>query len=134
MLQACRRERSNIWVYAELFTGEQLQDLYFERELGISALIREAMQTHSTLDLANHVTKYCEAPTVGALSEQISSSTDAKRPLKPTMCPALFYDCTHDNETPNRKANGDTVPSSQSLVCRKENPCGRPLHSGNRLC
>eukprot|EP00921_Rhytidocystis_pertsovi_P016924 GHVQ01026653.1.p1 GENE.GHVQ01026653.1~~GHVQ01026653.1.p1 ORF type:complete len:1157 (-),score=119.47 GHVQ01026653.1:1814-5284(-) len=117
MLQACRRERSNIWVYAELFTGEQLQDLYFERELGISALIREAMQTHSTLDLANHVTKYCEAPTVGALSEQISSSTDAKRPLKPTMCPALFYDCTHDNETPNQKRTPADALSTAAIVC-----------------
>eukprot|EP00922_Rhytidocystis_sp_ex-Travisia-forbesii_P044877 GHVS01066912.1.p1 GENE.GHVS01066912.1~~GHVS01066912.1.p1 ORF type:complete len:1880 (+),score=289.48 GHVS01066912.1:287-5926(+) len=119
MLRECRKLRPNLWVYAELFTGEQKVDQQFERELGINALIREAMQTHSSRDLGLHAVKYCRCNPVGALSAMASSERDnsQKKHLKPALCPALFYDCTHDNESPNdRRTPQDALPTA-AIVC-----------------
>eukprot|EP00922_Rhytidocystis_sp_ex-Travisia-forbesii_P065765 GHVS01097680.1.p1 GENE.GHVS01097680.1~~GHVS01097680.1.p1 ORF type:complete len:1836 (-),score=266.89 GHVS01097680.1:358-5865(-) len=117
MLRECRRIRPNLWIYAELFTGQQKVDQLFERELGLNALIREAMQTHSSRDLGVHAMKYCHCEPLGALSSVPSLDDAGKQQLKPSLCPALFYDCTHDNETPNERRSPQDALATAAVVC-----------------
>ena len=149
MLRECRRVRPDIWVYAELFTGDQRADLYFVSCLGLNALIREALQTYTPHDLLLQLQQFGGMHAVGALDPRPSllqlpgaagaaiaalgvderggaaaaaaaappSSPPAGAaaaaaaaaataaapgtvllPLPVCICPALFYDCTHDNE------------------------------------
>eukprot|EP00922_Rhytidocystis_sp_ex-Travisia-forbesii_P065763 GHVS01097677.1.p1 GENE.GHVS01097677.1~~GHVS01097677.1.p1 ORF type:complete len:1823 (-),score=304.21 GHVS01097677.1:256-5724(-) len=118
MLRECRKLRPNLWVYAELFTGEQKVDQHFERELGLNALIREAMQTHSSRDLGLHAIKYCGCEPLGALASVPSTEREhhRKKQLKPSLCPALFYDCTHDNETPNERRTAQDGLATAAVV------------------
>nr|CEL76447.1 TPA: glycogen debranching enzyme, putative [Toxoplasma gondii VEG] len=58
-----------------------------------------------------------------AKSSPSSSGTDCRGtecrgvPLRPVLCPALFYDCTHDNETPAQKFTpGASLPLSVLLA------------------
>jgi len=88
MLQCAREERPDIYVIAELFTGSEATDRMFETRLGLDALVREAMQASSAEDLARLVTLYSAKP-------------------------AIFYDCTHDNETPAQKRTAkDALPNA----------------------
>ncbi|XP_058515908.1 uncharacterized protein LOC131479414, partial [Ochotona princeps] len=212
MLRECRRLRPDFWVFAELFTGSQELDLFFERSLGINALIREAMQTHNAGDLAAHINRYsssqhrrglgqlsalyslnriCTIKTVSLGNEQQRSTDDYESPASsaspsaqglatnahqyrdagenaytslsssdettPTTvsgkteempmkareqlaaaaaaaatlratrrnrnnsnnsapCPALLYDCTHDNETPAQKMTAAAALPNSLLV------------------
>ncbi|KAF8817713.1 Amylo-alpha-1,6-glucosidase, partial [Cardiosporidium cionae] len=103
MLKESRKVRPTIWIYAELFTGDRQMDLFYERELGINALIREAMQTYSPRDLGGLVVQYGGGKVSGSLERIISSLRNKINPMKsliPSLCPALLFDCTHDNEPP----------------------------------
>ncbi|KAF7458527.1 Gdb1p glycogen debranching enzyme [Cryptosporidium felis] len=135
MLRVCRKTRPNIWVYAELFTGDFQVDLEFERTLGLNALIREAMRAESPGSLGFSVSNYSTAP-IGGLSTipsmfqainlegfqnvnnngEILTSLpilDGAKPLKMLSCPAIFFDCTHDNETPCEiRTPVDTLPTA----------------------
>ncbi|CEM21760.1 unnamed protein product [Vitrella brassicaformis CCMP3155] len=133
MLRAARSVRSDLFVYAELFTGVQATDLHFEGELGLNALIREAMQTWSPGDLAAHVIKY-GGRCVGAFSpipakdrhlfmnSGIAGGGGANNaggpsphpvPLHPSMATALFFDCTHDNETmAEKRTPAEALPTA----------------------
>ncbi|KAL3127434.1 glycogen debranching enzyme Gdb1p [Cryptosporidium hominis] len=134
MLRVCRETRPNIWVYAELFTGDYEVDLEFERTLGLNALIREAMRAETPGSLGNYVSNYSTAPigglsTVPSLFQAVNSENLNKKsnqetlislpilqgakPLKRLSCPAIFFDCTHDNETPCEiRTPIDTLPTA----------------------
>ncbi|OII72983.1 Gdb1p glycogen debranching enzyme [Cryptosporidium ubiquitum] len=133
MLRVCRKTRPNIWVYAELFTGDYQVDLEFERTLGLNALIREAMRAETPGSLGNYVSNYSTAPigglsTVPSMFQTVNSENLDKenqevlislpilqgaKPLKRFPCPAIFFDCTHDNETPCEiRTPIDTLPTA----------------------
>ncbi|KAH8738676.1 Gdb1p [Cryptosporidium ryanae] len=131
MLRECRKVRPNIWVYAELFTGDYQVDLEFERVLGLNALIREAMRSESPGSLGYSVSNYSTAPiggltTVPSMYQEVNVDKDKNekgnsslppvdgfKPLKKFSCPAIFFDCTHDNETPCEiRTPIDTLPTA----------------------
>lgn len=135
MLRVCRKTRPNIWVYAELFTGDYQVDLEFERTLGLNALIREAMRAETPGSLGNYVSSYSTAPigglsTIPSIFQTVDFGKDlggrssqelqislpilqGAKPLKKLPCPAIFFDCTHDNETPCEiRTPIDTLPTA----------------------
>lgn len=129
LLDEARRVRPNLFVVAELFTGSEEMDYVFVKRLGISALIREAMQAWSTGELSRLVHRHGGRPigsfevdeVSGTESKGIAGSPDGKtkhvkeivRRIKRTPVHALFMDCTHDNEVPAQKRDArDTLPNA----------------------
>ena len=55
LLDVARQVRPNIYICAELFTGNEGMDVVFVSHLGISSLIREAMQAWDPQELSRYV-------------------------------------------------------------------------------
>jgi glycogen debranching enzyme len=129
LLDEARRVRPNLFVVAELFTGSEEMDYVFVKRLGLSSLIREAMQAWSTGELSRLVHRHGGRP-IGSFEVDEVSGTDTKtaptngeangtsqreiiRRIKQTPVHALFMDCTHDNEVPAQKRDArDTLPNA----------------------
>ncbi|ETS87015.1 hypothetical protein PFICI_00843 [Pestalotiopsis fici W106-1] len=132
ILDEARRVRPNLYVVAELFTGSEEMDYVFVKRLGISALIREAMQAWSTAEMSRLVHRHGGRP-IGSFEVNDVSKTGSQNPGSPPMSPgvngattreivrrvqavpiqALFMDCTHDNEVPAQKRDArDTLPNA----------------------
>lgn len=125
LLDEARKVRPNLTVFAELFTGSEDADYVFVKRLGINALIREAMQAWSTAELSRLVHRHggrpigsfdVDLPSAGsshAIASAKSGSDEEITHIRPTPVPALFMDCTHDNEVPSQKRDGrDTLPNA----------------------
>ncbi|EGC38367.1 hypothetical protein DICPUDRAFT_45888 [Dictyostelium purpureum] len=119
LLDAAREVRPDIYVTCELFTGSEEIDDIFVKKLGINSLIREAMQCHDPSEFSRVVYRYGGSP-IGSVHDceyhskyPSTSQSYNTKPLKPTLPPALFMDCTHDNETPYQKRTVyDTLPNA----------------------
>lgn len=135
ILDEARRVRPNLYVVAELFTGSEEMDYVFVKRLGISSLIREAMQAWSTGELSRLVHRHGGRP-IGSFEVDEISASDVRGPangeganghanghpqytreiirrIKPVPVQALFMDCTHDNEVPAQKRDArDTLPNA----------------------
>lgn len=140
LLDAARRTNPNLYVVAELFSGSEQMDCLFVERLGISSLIREAMQAWSEEELSRLIHKHGGRP-IGSykfvpmdgfaysadlqMDEEFCSYnkednaircvSEIKIPKILTATPphALFMDCTHDNETPYQKRTvEDTLPNA----------------------
>lgn len=146
ILDEARRIRPDLYVVAELFSGSEEMDYVFVKRLGLSSLIREAMQAWSTGELSRLVHRHGGRP-IGSFEVDEVSKNDTQTPtsptsptgqngalqnggdamrreiirrIKPVPVQALFMDCTHDNETPAQKRDArDTLPNA-ALV----NMCG----------
>lgn len=136
VLAQVRKTNPHCWIFAELFTGNFNTDLLYQRKLGINALIRESMQCGSPNDISGKLqSSLWGAHPIGALSPvpmldrdplpPVRENTQMSRscsgalvcatilPLRPRHCPALLFDCTHDNETPNQKRHpADALPNA----------------------
>jgi glycogen debranching enzyme len=132
MLDEARRERENLYVVAELFTGSNETDYVFVKRLGFDSLVREAMQSWSTSEMSRLVHRHGGRPigsfemddvsrselrtpgqegTNGDLMSQ-QATREVMRSVRPVPVHALFMDCTHDNETPAQKRDArDTLPN-----------------------
>ena len=130
LLDEARSVRPDLAVFAELFSGSEEMDYVFVKRLGLSALIREAMQAWSTQELSRLVHKHGGRP-IGSfdldvrveprdtgLSNGAANGTSPKtkeviKHIRPSPVHALFMDCTHDNETPAQKRDArDTLPNA----------------------
>ncbi|KAF3762761.1 family 13 glycoside hydrolase, partial [Cryphonectria parasitica EP155] len=141
ILDEARRIRPDLYVVAELFSGSEEMDYVFVKRLGLSSLIREAMQAWSTGELSRLVHRHGGRP-IGSFEVDEVSRNSARSPTSPPMSPtgqngssaqngdesmkrevvrrikpvpvqALFMDCTHDNETPAQKRDArDTLPNA----------------------
>ncbi|PHH81883.1 hypothetical protein CDD82_7639 [Ophiocordyceps australis] len=135
ILDEARRVRPDLYIVAELFTGSEEMDYVFVKRLGISSLVREAMQAWSTAELSRLVHKHGGRPigsfevdevtrldasssstSLSSLSQRTSNGSlcrEIVRRIKPTPVHALFMDCTHDNEMPAQKRDArDTLPNA----------------------
>jgi len=130
MLDAARHVRPNLVIAAELFSGDEKMDFLYCQKLGISFLIREAMQCWSTAEMSRLVHINCGRPIASFEVDDISSVdkpaqngslTNGSSPqgreivhkIIPSKIHALLMDCTHDNETPVQRRDGrDTLPTS----------------------
>lgn len=135
ILDEARRVRPDLYVVAELFSGSEEMDYVFVKRLGLSSLIREAMQAWSTGELSRLVHRHGGRP-IGSFEVDEVSRNDSSSPtsptgqngttsngdhmtreivrrIKPVPVQALFMDCTHDNETPAQKRDArDTLPNA----------------------
>ena len=133
LLDQARKVRPNIAVYAELFTGSEEMDYVFVERLGLSALIREAMQAWSTAELSRLVHRHGGRP-IGSFEvdevygneesssangfvnghvHSLTSKKEVVRRIRQSPVHALFMDCTHDNEVPAQKRDArDTLPNA----------------------
>eukprot|EP00443_Scrippsiella_acuminata_P042332 CAMPEP_0115347118 /NCGR_PEP_ID=MMETSP0270-20121206/94705_1 /TAXON_ID=71861 /ORGANISM="Scrippsiella trochoidea, Strain CCMP3099" /LENGTH=1418 /DNA_ID=CAMNT_0002769009 /DNA_START=55 /DNA_END=4308 /DNA_ORIENTATION=- len=136
VLAQVRKANPHCWIFAELFTGNFQTDLLYQGTLGINALIRESMQCSSPHEMSGNLrgTLWGAHP-IGAVSHvptlsRLSASTPRKQfpmtrsasfalistgtvPLRPRHCPALLFDCTHDNQTPSEKRDPrDALPNA----------------------
>ncbi|ORX48579.1 glycogen debranching enzyme [Hesseltinella vesiculosa] len=113
LLDKARAVRPDLYVLAELFTGSAEKDNVFVANLGIHALIREAMQAWDPHELSRLVHRHGGKP-VGSMDSDMMWEKMAyghhgmdqvlRIPLLHGSNPrALFMDCTHDNETPAQK-------------------------------
>jgi glycogen debranching enzyme len=134
ILDEARRVRPDLYVVAELFSGSEETDYVFVKRLGLSSLIREAMQAWSTGELSRLVHRHGGRPIGSFEVDEVSRSQrrtstssltleetrndgefsrEIIRTIKPTPVHALFMDCTHDNETPAQKRDArDTLPNA----------------------
>lgn len=139
-LDVAREVNPNLYIVAELFSGSERTDCIFVERLGISSLIREAMQAWSEEELASLIYKYGGRP-IGsykyvpmdnfAYSPEImldveycffNTKDNAVRCVSEVMIPqiltaqpphAMFMDCSHDNQTPYQKRTvEDTLPNA----------------------
>ena len=118
MLDKARLVRSNLYVAAELFSGSEDMDRIFVERLGITSLIREAMQAWSVEELSRLVHKHGGRP-IGSFSKQPlvtfekPFAQEDQQLVYSSNIHALFMDCTHDNETPAQKRTvEDTLPNA----------------------
>ena len=135
LLDQARAVRPNLAVFAELFTGSEEMDYVFIKRLGLSALIREAMQAWSTQELSRIVHMHGGRP-IGSfevdevfksgnesgaarstnINGSISTTSESAqriRRVKRSPLHAWFMDCTHDNEVPAQKRDArDTLPNA----------------------
>eukprot|EP00931_Biecheleriopsis_adriatica_P078361 TRINITY_DN51816_c0_g1_i1.p1 TRINITY_DN51816_c0_g1~~TRINITY_DN51816_c0_g1_i1.p1 ORF type:complete len:688 (+),score=108.01 TRINITY_DN51816_c0_g1_i1:85-2148(+) len=149
VLARVREANPHCWIFAELFTGNFATDLKFQRSLGINALIREAMQCDSPSDVGSKLlSPLWGAHPIGALSpvstfdrapvpdapapmtngcyakgpsrSLLAAPVREALPLLPRHCPALLFDCTHDNETPAQKRHPrDALPNEAIVAARR---------------
>ena len=132
MLDAARRVQPNLVIAAELFSGDEKMDFLYCQRLGISFLVREAMQCWSTAEMSRLVHINCGRPIGSFEIDDIAgldtttqqangvapngTTTQGKEivhKIVPSKIHALLMDCTHDNETPIQRRDGrDTLPSS----------------------
>jgi glycogen debranching enzyme len=128
LLDEGRRVRPDLFVVAELFTGSEETDYVFVKRLGISSLIREAMQAWSTGELSRLVHRHGGRPIGSFEVDEISgdvvknvangatngtSKREIVHRIRQTPVHALFMDCTHDNEVPAQKRDArDTLPNA----------------------
>jgi glycogen debranching enzyme len=127
LLDEARKVRPNLAVFAELFTGSEQTDYEFVKRLGLSALIREAMQAWGTGELSRLVHRHGGRP-IGSFEIDLPTGGGKKLPdgadgtvrgrevirhIRQTPVHALFMDCTHDNEVPAQKRDArDTLPNA----------------------
>jgi glycogen debranching enzyme len=129
-LDIARSVNPHIYIVAELFTGSEEVDNLFVERLGITSLIREAMQAWSVEELSRLVHRHAGAP-IGSFqplplddyaypADNTNSPVNTSlseiqipRILESTKTHALFMDCTHDNETPfDKRTVEDTLPNA----------------------
>lgn len=126
ILDEARRVRPDLYVVAELFSGSEETDYFFVKRLGLSSLIREAMQAWSTAELSRLVHRHGgrpigsfevdEASTLETAGSKGNLSREIIKQIRPTPVHALFMDCTHDNETPAQKRDARDTLSNAALV------------------
>ncbi|CAG9321923.1 unnamed protein product [Blepharisma stoltei] len=121
LLAKAREVNPNLLVTAELFTEDINTDAKYVKKLGLNLLIREAIQCPDPAAMGKSIYQYGngEISSYGCLeksdlyNESVLGINQEPGSLRweSTPIPALFYDCTHDNDPPAKKRTPqDSLP------------------------
>ncbi|KAJ3147450.1 hypothetical protein HDU89_005273 [Geranomyces variabilis] len=138
LLDAAREVKPDLYVFAELFTGSEDQDILFVSKLGINSLIREAMNAGDAKELSRLVHRHGGQP-VGSITLPVETfplkylqhgqvipaseshqSSDVLVQLSGSIPHALFMDCTHDNEMPYQKRTAADTLANAAIVAMSD--------------
>ncbi|KAJ1797074.1 bifunctional 4-alpha-glucanotransferase/amylo-alpha-1,6-glucosidase, partial [Coemansia sp. RSA 2399] len=129
LLDEARKINPNLYVVAELFTGSEDTDRIFVQRLGINSLIREAIQAWDPKEMSRLAHRYGGRP-IGSLAVDCLGEpgffTDDEHggtrihgvvaPLNASLPHAIFFDWTHDNETPAQKRTMEDALPNAAIV------------------
>ncbi len=130
IIDAARAINPNLYIIAELFTGSEEMDLAFVSRIGINSLVREAYNGNDPKDMSRLLYRFGVARAIGSMDsaclarhEELPPPTGrgpirncVVMPLRGSAPHAVFYDVTHDNETPYDKRTAEDALSSGALV------------------
>ncbi|KAF8511839.1 glycoside hydrolase family 13 protein [Hysterangium stoloniferum] len=130
MLDAARAVNPNLYICAELFTGNEETDIHFVSRLGINSLIREAYNGFDPKELSRLLYRFGIDRSIGSMhgvcltSPEDLPSPTGKGPTRPCLVTplkgssphTLFFDLTHDNESPLHKRSAEDALSTGALV------------------
>jgi len=130
MLDAARVVNPDLYICAELFTGNEDMDLVFVRELGINSLVRESGNGFDPKEFSRLLYRHGVGKPIGSMDgacmvshEDIPSPTGKGPvrsaviiPLNGSLPHALLYDLTHDNESPLDKRSAEDALSTGALA------------------
>ncbi|EGN96521.1 glycoside hydrolase family 13 protein [Serpula lacrymans var. lacrymans S7.3] len=130
MLDAARVVNPNLYVCAELFTGNEEMDLVFVRRLGVNSLVREAGNAWDPKEFSRILYRHGLGKPLGSMDSACLTSMEelsppfGKGPIRPCIVSplngsvphALMYDLTHDNESYLDKRSAEDALSTAALV------------------
>lgn len=130
LLDAARVVNPDLYVCAELFTGSEEMDITFVSRLGISSLIREGYNAWDPKELSRLLYRHGVRKPIGSMDGACMTSPAEippptgkgpshpgfVTPLQGSAPHALFYDLTHDNESPLHKRSAEDALSTGALV------------------
>ena len=111
VLRTARRVRPDLFVFAELYAGEENAACYVTNRLGLSATIQVALHEHSAWHLAQRVDTAGQVP-VGAFTVRQTDWLVGRR-----HTPTILFDQTHDDSSPlQRRTYVDPLPSAAVVL------------------
>jgi len=119
VLRAARRVRPELYVFAELYAGEEAAACHVVNRLGINAIVDVALHAQSASQLAQKVAHAADVP-LGAFKRRQSEDWLVGRRRAPTV----LFDQSHDDVSPlQRRSYADPLPSA-ALVCSASSAVG----------
>ncbi|OLY78089.1 Glycogen debranching enzyme [Smittium mucronatum] len=129
LLDQARIVRPNLYVLAELFTGSEKTDILFVSRLGINSLVRESINAWDIQELSRQVYRVGGIP-IGSIDVDCLEIEDVftdenhnlvnvpcvVAPIRKTLPHAMFFDNTHDNETPAQVRTAEDALSNAAAV------------------
>ena len=107
ILRAARRVRPDLYVFAELYAGEEAAACHIANRLGIHATVEVALHASSASQLAQRVTATGAVP-LGAFTAHQTDWLTGRRHI-----PTILFDQTHDDVSPlQRRSYVDPLPSA----------------------
>lgn len=114
LMDKARLVRPDIYIVAELFSGSEEIDKMYVEEMGITSLLREAIQPNTPRELSTQINVNGGLPVGSFIMSEVLECEIVK--VEPSPIHAWLMECTHDNETFAQKRTVEDTLSTAALV------------------